>query len=214
MILMQFLNTSGQSTAPKDSKVAGGERLASAVFFVFHAAAVVFTVFRTMVSMDSQEPACETYEKLYEPILMTEVADDAPKTVADTSYGFIKVQMVQYFFYFAPFHAWAAVAEGRTAITGIDARTTALKEWAVVFAGAYTQAMVCYIGTAVLQFKYTQDDEFLWGDYAIRTDQHIVFWYANGGLLFAAIFYALWIWDTSASASASAAAAVERQKEE
>ena len=66
--------------------------------------------------------------------------------------------MAQYFFYFAPFHVWAAYVEGKMALTAIEQRTTALKEWAMVFAGAYTQALVCYIGTAVLQFKYDEED--------------------------------------------------------
>ena len=53
LILMHFLNTSGQ-THLKGKKVGGGERLACTVFCLIHTAAVVLIVFRAMISMGSR----------------------------------------------------------------------------------------------------------------------------------------------------------------
>lgn len=188
LILISFLGTSGQKAAVAGTKTPS--RLASFTFFVAHCAAIVLAVLRVMIPLGSKNRACKMWHSNVESIL------EPNGQVVSTSYGFINVQMVQYFFCFAPFHVWAAYVEGKAVFAGvIDGRTSAFKEWAMVFAGAYTQAQVCYIGTAVLAFAYDENDNLKWGEYDIRTDQPIEFWYVNAGFLLGSIGYALYLWD-------------------
>ena len=60
------------------------------------------------------------------------------------SFGFVRIQLLQYFFYYVPFHAWALWGSAAPP-------SPTLTAWAVVVAGGYAQAQVTCIGAAIFQ---------------------------------------------------------------
>lgn len=70
------------------------------------------------------------------------------------SYGFVRMQCLSFFYYYVPFHAWAAhrlLFGERTS----DALETALADWSTIFAGGYAQAQVTYMGSMAFEWvKY------------------------------------------------------------
>lgn len=129
------------------SKEAGGAkevtvrawRSASSVdhlLVLFHMAALCLHCFRAAVVLGSKSPAALGYGAGVEPALLASTAD---------SFGFLRVQLLEYFFYYVPFHAWAIAC---AYLPPTESHTA----WATVVAGGYMQAQATYVGSAAFQW--------------------------------------------------------------
>jgi len=127
------------SWAPKDVIIITG-----------HVVVILLHIWRAMVVLGCQLPAAGGWVHHVEAHLAMD-----PVT-RSSSFGFIRVQALQFFFYFVPWHAWAASCQLRS--VGVD-RTVAACSM-VVF-GAYAQAQVTWICTGVMRWDSPVDFELL-----------------------------------------------------
>ena len=106
-------------------------------FALFHVAAILLHCFRAAVVLGSLSPACVAYAAAHEPALAATAAD---------AFGPLRVQILEFFFYLAPFHGWALAS-------AYAPPSETLACWATVAAGAYLQALFgCYIPSSAFQW--------------------------------------------------------------
>lgn len=106
---------------------------------LFHFAAICLHCLRAAVVLGSKSPAALSYGA-QEPALLESTAD---------SFGFLRVQLqqlIEFAFYYVPFHAWALACAYLPPSENHAA-------WATVVAGGYLQAQATYVGSAA--FKWT-----------------------------------------------------------
>ena len=120
--------------------------LEARVWACLHAIAVVLHCWRAVVALSStptgpSAPAALWWRQHVDPVL---------SSTARPSFGFVRVQMLLYAFYYAPFHAWAAY-ELLTSTPGAASRALVL--WSTVVAGGYAQAQATSFGAATLQWS-------------------------------------------------------------
>ena len=106
-------------------------------FALFHVAAILLHCFRAAVVLGSLSPACVAYAAAHEPALAATATD---------AFGPLRVQILEFFFYLAPFHGWALAS-------AYAPPSETLACWATVAAGAYLQALCgCYIPSSAFQW--------------------------------------------------------------
>jgi hypothetical protein len=105
---------------------------------IFHASAILLHCWRAIVVLGGKEAAVGGWVSLVEPML-AEASHSRP------SFGFVRVQLLVYFFYYVPFHTWALA---RTAAPP----SPALTAWAMVIAGGCAQAEATCIGAAATRW--------------------------------------------------------------
>lgn len=125
----------------------------------FHAAAIILHSWRAVVALGSQSALAMEWMMGSEPhslpIFLNAAVDPALFwTAAATSRSFLQVQCLVFFFYYAPFHAWAAYELLLPLLT--PARATCsprLAAWATVVAGGYAQAQATYLGASAFSWR-------------------------------------------------------------
>ncbi|KAL1522742.1 hypothetical protein AB1Y20_017715 [Prymnesium parvum] len=131
-----------RSSKVKPQRHASSERPAAytsvldVCFLVWHVVMIVVHCWRAITVLGGKQMAATQWIDNVEPILG---ATERP------SFGFVRVQLLVYFFYYIPFHAWALVSS-RAGISPWFA------SWATVMAGGYAQAEVTCIGCSLFRW--------------------------------------------------------------
>eukprot|EP00658_Telonema_sp_P-2_P066004 TRINITY_DN55120_c0_g1_i2.p1 TRINITY_DN55120_c0_g1~~TRINITY_DN55120_c0_g1_i2.p1 ORF type:complete len:329 (-),score=74.10 TRINITY_DN55120_c0_g1_i2:119-1105(-) len=147
--------------------------IARMLLLIFHNLAILVHVFRAMAVLGSKARIAVDFAEL-DPLL---------GWVDDGSHGFIKVQLVQSFFYFIPFHA---LALSHLIAPNSLVHQVSMSRWALVFVGAYLQAEVTHIGASGMRW-----DDF--GVFHLRWDQlGPTFWCIHLGLVGGSVLFAAW----------------------
>ncbi len=137
----------GRSAASRRTVTAEVSRRSTAsvlLWACFHALAIAVHVWRAVVSLGCRSPTAQWWATEIEPIL-----GDASRG----SHGFVVVQCLVFFFYYIPFHAWAALLAFRELATGVPQMSRELASIAMLIAGGYAQAQITSIGSAALSWR-------------------------------------------------------------
>ena len=187
LLHLRSLMREGRSPSqPAAAARPAGERIRQASLLdhgvvAFHAAALCLHLFRTAVVLGCQAPAALWWASEVEPDLSA-----AP----EASFGQLRVQLLEYGFYYTIFHAWA-LAQSYTPPSG------ALAAWAMVVAGGVLEGQGAYIGACL--YKWVG-----WGGLK-ATPQPAGFWWANLGLAVGATVCAARYWQLAQAGGAPAA---------
>ena len=127
------------------AQVAGGRHLGAFTYAwaAAHAGAIGIHAWRAIVVLGSRAPLALWWLDQVDPIL---------GDVARPSFGFVRVQILVFFFYYIPFHAWALYTLLVPSSTKSAAGRQRLATWATFFAGAYAQAQATSGGAASLKW--------------------------------------------------------------
>lgn len=108
-----------------------------------HAAAIGIHSWRAIVVLGSRAPLALWWVSHVDPVL---------GDVTRPSFGFVRVQILVFFFYYIPFHSWAVYSLLVPSSTKTAAGRQRLATWATFFAGAYAQAQATSGGAACLKW--------------------------------------------------------------
>ena len=145
-----------------------------------HALAIVLHVWRAIVVLGCATPAATQWIQQVEPFLAE------PN---QGSYGFLRIQLFMYFFYYVPFHFWALI-KSLKAFTSFKSsrpsRTMAL--WATFVAGGYAQGQTSFIVGAA--FQWIGFESLIPSSMPLPFE----FWTMSVSLLTLPALYAIWCW--------------------
>lgn len=149
----------------------------SLVWFNFHIVAITLHIWRAIVVLECNAPAAQQWRDNVEILK----SSDGTATSSSTSFGFLRIQLLQYLFYYVPFHAYCL---WKNASATRPDRTMAL--WATFVAGAYLQGQSTFLVGAA----------FDWVDFGplVAIPQSNLFWIINVGLLILPAGFAVWCW--------------------
>jgi hypothetical protein len=135
----------------------------------FHILAITLHIWRAIVVLECNAPAAKQWRQDVE-ILRSD--DDG-----SISFGFLRIQLLQYLFYYVPFHAYCLwkVTPDRT-----------MSLWATFVAGGYLQGQSTFLVGAA----------FDWVGFGplVSIAQSNMFWVLNVGLLILPSVFAVWCW--------------------
>eukprot|EP00978_Attheya_sp_CCMP212_P010076 scaffold24204_cov57-Attheya_sp.AAC.1 len=142
---------------------------ASLFWINFHVVAITLHIWRAIVVLECNAPAAQQWRQDVE-ILSSD--DDG-----SISFGFLRIQLLQYLFYYVPFHAYCLwkVTPDRT-----------MSLWATFMAGGYLQGQSTFLVGAA----------FDWVGFGplVSIAQSNMFWVLNVGLLILPGIFAVWCW--------------------
>jgi hypothetical protein len=158
------------SKTNKNEPKATSLSIGSLFWINFHVVAVTLHIWRAIVVLECNAPAAQQWRHDVE-ILSSD--DDG----TSTSFGFLRIQLLQYLFYYVPFHAYCLwkVTPDRT-----------MTLWATFVAGGYLQGQSTFIAGAA----------FDWVSFGplVSIAQSNLFWALNIALLILPATFALWCW--------------------
>eukprot|EP00927_Polykrikos_kofoidii_P025863 TRINITY_DN23176_c0_g1_i1.p1 TRINITY_DN23176_c0_g1~~TRINITY_DN23176_c0_g1_i1.p1 ORF type:complete len:384 (+),score=34.99 TRINITY_DN23176_c0_g1_i1:53-1153(+) len=151
---------SEQHPSRTSEQTSRGQLLPRILFAGGHASVVVLHVWRSVVVLGCMHPAASSWINNVEPVLRVY----GPGVT--TSFGFVRVQILQAFFYHVPWHAWAVwrVLRGQGAT---------LASWALLFLGAEYQSAFTYVSTALFRWNGVED-------YGWHASVPLAFYFLNG----------------------------------
>lgn len=151
VIIVVLLTKASRKAGPGD-RVKTNSIWADLALFAFHIGMILLHTVRCMTVLDSQAPITLEMKKL-EPILtFREMAGSEADDLQD--FAFIRIQIVQWFLWFVPWHCAALYEQVERIRT--NKRTVLLGTYgvdlaAVVF-GGYLQSVACYAGTLLFDW--------------------------------------------------------------